>query len=196
MNSTTPMNVSLAVFAAAAVLTYGGMAVAADDPAEAELTNRHLVVSKIITDTKAAWATNWTAFVAEFQPYFDKGEVTISNKLDLAKQFHAHVVTWQGKVSSITNGNVHLDMPAAPLKVKIASWSGPQNETRYLDSLTITPEGSHSNAWGGVRAGEEVTFRTILVGPALGPTLFGMGPNAGKVIVLWNTKDGELLQKK
>ena len=167
------------------------------DPAQFELTNKYAIVSTIVTNTTAKWTTNWSAFIAEFQPAFDKGDLTPSDILDLAKRFHGHAVTWEGTISRpLTRGSVGISMPPAEIKYKVSSFGTTRMLPAIIDGITLTPEGFHSNAWVGAVSGQRVKFQTVLVGPALGPMLQGMGPNQGKLVILWKTKDAELLRSE
>jgi hypothetical protein len=163
--------------------------------AEAELANKYAVVSTVVTNTTAKWSTNWNAFIAEFEPFFEKGEVTTADSLVLAKRFHAHAVTWTGTIqTTLTNGSLGVAMPEAKMRYKRMLYGTAVTNTATIDHLSLAPESVHSNAWAGLLPGQRVTFRTILVGPALGPVLWGMGPNEGTVIVFWRTKDAELIR--
>jgi len=158
-----------------------------DPEAKSERTREYATVTEIGANSTAKWTTNWEAFVAEFQPCFDKGEVTKSDNVQLAKKFNAHVVTWSGTADGpLSDGKVSITMPRAQLRLS-------ERSTGYVQHLTLRPEGAHANAWAAVSPGQKVKFRTTLVGSALGPIIYGMGKNAGQLLILWRTKDAELI---
>ncbi len=92
---------------------------------------RTVAKAEIRSDVTAAWASDWVQFVAYFQRYFDKGEITADDKLALRRVMHGVTVTWAGKVESVTNGYIRMAMQSAPLRFKLRATSNSSPHSPY-----------------------------------------------------------------
>ncbi len=141
--------------------------------------------------TSPAWASDWSAFVAELGTQIAKDSYYAGN---VNATFHGKTVTWTGKVSEIKrpvaeeSGSISIEMKPETLTLKtgVATFS----------EVTLEPLESEWKSWESVSVGDTVTFATALdkasgFAPECVVTIFqGMGANAGKVFTALNHKGG------
>jgi hypothetical protein len=114
----------------------------------------------------AAWATNWSAFVAELSTHVAQHYNFVSN---VNNTFDGKVVTWTGKfieTKLLEKGNLRLRLVRIAMKpenLMLASGSTALTSgSTTLDSLALKPDASEWRTWEAVSVGDTVNFTTTL----------------------------------